>query len=592
MCSRRILRRLRFVTDKRGNKKESVEIILRDSIDAIKKVELSLRGQHIVLQELFISKAREAIQLADAWKNHQTLAQLKRLVDRIHRLRSVGDIQSLFNHVPSRIMDPSRLNNLFIIIDKVSRYRDIARSLYRLVRRKRILQATQVTSVSLPKGYFNRVPLNNYNPRLEPALAKIHNKSQKINTTQLYRLLNLPPQTANYQFSTQALKTLEEAKIHAEIQVIYHCELHPSSLPPRVIASSKDACYLCNEFIAMYGKIHTPRHHGRLYPAWCLPYTSNRMDLNQRFVAHLEEQIRQSVRQMMMRGKKTVYQLPQNESNLLTLVVSTSTLRSAGLASRGDGVVGESRVRSGSGKGTKGKEGSLSEAVDVKGKEEEEDDEDEEEEGDEEEEQPDAILDMEIEEMHPVRNKPDADTSASIPTLRSPSLEIPHTNEFSNAYVETEALEQGSNTSPSKSSSLLSPAHTPQPEIIHVEEPANIGASEIILLPGQTHLGSVRSGQPPIYHTAEYLNLLMDHVGNSLDSQSSILTERVPYGIQSLSKEDIQTLEVSDGDTKSGIIDVETLLEAEDATFEADIENCVYIRGGRVIVKLCLRPVA
>ncbi|KAF2844132.1 hypothetical protein T440DRAFT_559783 [Plenodomus tracheiphilus IPT5] len=126
----------------------------------------------------------------------------------------------------------------------------------------------------------------------------------------------------------QTRRTLSEAKIHAEVQLVYYCELNPSQPPPRIIASSKDACYLCNAFISMHGKMHTSRTHGRLYPGWRLPIVPNLVQLEQRFDEVLAAQIRASVATLVSRGRKTVHSDP-NESTLLSLVHSESTMPSA-----------------------------------------------------------------------------------------------------------------------------------------------------------------------------------------------------------------------------------------------------------------------
>ena len=61
-------------------------------------------------------------------------------------------------------------------------------------------------------------------------------------------------------------------KVHAEIQLLFWYELHPDRPRPRVICSSKSACYLCNLFFQLHGGFAVPRTHGKLYPRWVLPY--------------------------------------------------------------------------------------------------------------------------------------------------------------------------------------------------------------------------------------------------------------------------------------------------------------------------------
>ncbi|MCJ1396763.1 hypothetical protein MMC18_009655 [Xylographa bjoerkii] len=59
--------------------------------------------------------------------------------------------------------------------------------------------------------------------------------------------------------------------VHAEMQLLTYYELHPSALLPRVISSSKKACYLCNLFFSYHGKFFIPNSHGRTYEKWALP---------------------------------------------------------------------------------------------------------------------------------------------------------------------------------------------------------------------------------------------------------------------------------------------------------------------------------
>ncbi|KAF2759569.1 hypothetical protein EJ05DRAFT_302521 [Pseudovirgaria hyperparasitica] len=65
-----------------------------------------------------------------------------------------------------------------------------------------------------------------------------------------------------------------ECKVHAEVQIIYHYLQNPQvTVLPRVIASNKKACYLCDLFSKTHGVYYIPKTHGRLYPKWRLPET-------------------------------------------------------------------------------------------------------------------------------------------------------------------------------------------------------------------------------------------------------------------------------------------------------------------------------
>ncbi|OBT56679.1 hypothetical protein VE04_03553, partial [Pseudogymnoascus sp. 24MN13] len=63
----------------------------------------------------------------------------------------------------------------------------------------------------------------------------------------------------------------DHIKVHAEIQLLFFYELHPHLRRPRIICSSKSACYLCNLFFSLHGVFHIHRSHGRLYEKWTLP---------------------------------------------------------------------------------------------------------------------------------------------------------------------------------------------------------------------------------------------------------------------------------------------------------------------------------
>lgn len=63
----------------------------------------------------------------------------------------------------------------------------------------------------------------------------------------------------------------EHAKVHAEVQLLFFYEQNPRRRLPRVICSSKSACYLCDLFFRIHGRFYLPRTHGRLYHKWTLP---------------------------------------------------------------------------------------------------------------------------------------------------------------------------------------------------------------------------------------------------------------------------------------------------------------------------------
>ncbi|RYP89589.1 hypothetical protein DL770_004310 [Monosporascus sp. CRB-9-2] len=159
----------------------------------------------------------------------QVLARLKKGFSRIFALLSLTND------------DPNLKGNLINTLEKVSRYRETATFLCSTARRFILARKMQIVTVELPEKAFDRVPTDQYTPRFQQTMAANHAPGQ---LGDICRLLGVSEKEAQKLFAQQSRKTLKEAKIHAEIQLIHYCELHSSSMAlwPRVIRSSKDAC--------------------------------------------------------------------------------------------------------------------------------------------------------------------------------------------------------------------------------------------------------------------------------------------------------------------------------------------------------------
>ncbi|CZT13559.1 uncharacterized protein RAG0_17048 [Rhynchosporium agropyri] len=275
---------------------------------------------------MFVERAREVVKLLDAWAKYRKPARLGELVEGVNHLHRVGDLQHLLKTIPNRTMDPASRQSLLNIISKVSRYREAARFLYRTAKKIPLIRQMKIVLGSLPQEAFQKISLNQYSPSFPSTLSRIstlHGEQSDIG--QVCRLLKVSEVEANEKFAQQTRKTSKDGKIHAEIQLLFYCELEASRLPPRVFCSSKDACFLCNAFIRMHGKVHTPRCHGRLYAGWRLPFIPSLNELEQRFNTEMANHIRTSLITLLSRQKKSGYPDPP-ESTLLTLPVSTSTI--------------------------------------------------------------------------------------------------------------------------------------------------------------------------------------------------------------------------------------------------------------------------
>lgn len=222
-------------------------------------------------------------------------------------------------------MDPSTRRSLVNTINKIARYREIASCLYRILKKNTCIRNLRVTAVDLPREAFTRPPEPLATQELGSFVRRLYERTSKGEAKRCQALIGTANTDIKEQFTSQVERTLRESKIHAEIQIVYYLELHPTQLPPRVIASSKDACFLCNAFIFMHSRMHTARTHGRLYPGWRLPYLPGFAELEHRFNQLLASKITASMGTLLSRGQRTVYPDP-NESTLLTLPHSETTI--------------------------------------------------------------------------------------------------------------------------------------------------------------------------------------------------------------------------------------------------------------------------
>ncbi|KAI1080572.1 hypothetical protein F5B20DRAFT_103714 [Whalleya microplaca] len=344
MCSMRILQRLRFTSSYKNKGKPPVKDALRKAIDYFRHAELRQFDDPGLFTAAFafVYKGKKVVALIDAYTKHQTQPRLEELIDGIYHLRwQVRPLRALLDKISPTTMEQSARDHLYNMINKVARYREAARLLCYTARNIPLVRRMRTILAELPEEAFNRVPLpDSYNLSLDAKLSKTQGlKKGEMNLDRICNLLQTNKKDANKQFGTQTKQTLKESKIHAEIQLLYFIEMRPLSSSsssrtplrvPRVVCSSKDACWLCNCFILMYGRIHTPKCHGRLYPGWRLPALGGPIfaDLANRYNQRLQNQARDSIRLLLRRAERTAYPDP-NESTLLTLRWSNSTLASA-----------------------------------------------------------------------------------------------------------------------------------------------------------------------------------------------------------------------------------------------------------------------
>ena len=217
--------------------------------------------------------------------------QLELFMNCICRLGEVSDIRTLLAEVPSEPV----MSNLITIM----KLADAAALLHSIAREFPLARNMRFVAAELPEKAFTPMPIENCEATLREAIPseKVWEKSKEG----IYKSLGISEHDADRQISQDVQKTLTEAKIHAEVQLIYYCELNASDklLWPRVVSSSKDPCWLCHTFIQSHGKVHTSNCQGKLYPKWRLPllpgYSNAMAD---HFNSRLRKRISEIVRSM------------------------------------------------------------------------------------------------------------------------------------------------------------------------------------------------------------------------------------------------------------------------------------------------------
>ncbi|CAG8016592.1 unnamed protein product [Penicillium olsonii] len=317
MCSLRILCRLRL---KRGKDKKSIQTLLKEAIFGIQRIDsekLASRDLSIA-SSTFTTEAKSVMQLVDRWTNHQTPDKLGDLVEGIHHFKQTTPrFHTLLDLISNQHMDPSSRSSLLNIIRKVSRYWTAARQLHRAAKKYPLVRDMKVQPACLPEQAFEGQTASSDKFNLDSGLYRLGiAKKQQNDVSRLCQNLRINESAARARYE-EAKKALSAPKIHAEIQIIAFCEMQAPKLFPRTVSSSKDACFLCNSFIQLYGRIHTPRGHGRLYPGWRLPNLPQLEMLQQRLNKKLLEGLQKTVSFGLAHGKLSIHPCP-NESNILT----------------------------------------------------------------------------------------------------------------------------------------------------------------------------------------------------------------------------------------------------------------------------------
>lgn len=267
--------------------------------------------------------------------SNQSVETLLKLVQKAEAfaLTSVGKMITALG--TSRTLDPSTKEYLPIAINKLARYSLASRYLVASARKRRYSIFGNIKVETFQIAHPNKPLFQKPFSTLEQALRNVTNHNTSHRGRNSDPLASFPWKCKADMFGTRVTAEDEIWKVHAEIQLLVCYELNPELPKPRIIASSKSACYLCNLFISLHGHFQVPRTHGRVYDRWLLPdwvdFTPQQRNRMNMAAEELNSSIEKTIIDTLNAGRKN-HKHP-NESVLFHVrQPSSSTFSAAQLA--------------------------------------------------------------------------------------------------------------------------------------------------------------------------------------------------------------------------------------------------------------------
>jgi hypothetical protein len=176
----------------------------------------------------------------------------------------VHTLVTVLNH--SRKTDPCLREYLPKAIEKLGRYRSIATNLVKASRTKKhsLFQSIIVRPIKSPELHMDACNLTTSLRDFEIVWSR---NAADVSPSRLQHLR----EKAEAKYRSRIHTCVTPWKVHAEVQILLFYEQRPRQTLPRVICSSKSACYLCSLFLETHGRFVVPRTHGRIYDRWTLP---------------------------------------------------------------------------------------------------------------------------------------------------------------------------------------------------------------------------------------------------------------------------------------------------------------------------------
>jgi len=187
--------------------------------------------------------------------------------------------QDMLGHALSRLskLDPSTIRSITAVITKLGRYVSSSVNLLRSAQEYSVFISIKVQIIKLsPPPPLSYKDSDSIIDCLSDRFAKNGGREKVISCLQAPNGASKVQGSVQIENDLRQLATLDCA-VHAEIQILFHYAVNQPLTCPRVICSTKRACYLCNLFLKLDGRFFTPSSHGRLYEKWVIPELTTRL---------------------------------------------------------------------------------------------------------------------------------------------------------------------------------------------------------------------------------------------------------------------------------------------------------------------------
>lgn len=249
-----------------------------------------------------------------------------RVVRSIAQVFDIVPIKALLNSLRDQDMESSLRKWLLGCFTKIRRYSEVASILCHRARRISMLRKTRVRIVSCVFNLQGASVSGENIADVEKSLARFQYKGETVQMRMLPGFLRNLVQSSRQNYSQSVRDILKEAKVHAEIQLLAYYDSEPvRSIRPRILASNKKACALCNTFIAIHGEYSVPKSHGKMYRGWRLPAPHQSRACQDDLNKALESSISETLARLMPLSRGPTIKF-DNESSIYSFNLSASTL--------------------------------------------------------------------------------------------------------------------------------------------------------------------------------------------------------------------------------------------------------------------------